>query len=208
MTAASRLRSIFGRGLRQASSTESRFDAVVVVFTRSDRAIARLDIATGPCVALPGRKRPLVGVTNQRPGEPSRYEALHRVLVDPAPDPWASVVCSGPGCLRRFGDAFVAAMADQNRENLRRQRERPGDYDWIFEPERAVLRRWMPSVAWPVGASYVPSEASEMGALAAWARIAEERRDGLYCWSGPGFNPWTTPERINRYRASSGKRVG
>lgn len=30
---------------------------------------------------------------------------------------------------------------------------------------------------------------------------AEDRGQRLFCWSGPGFNPWVTAERINRLTA-------
>jgi hypothetical protein len=78
--------------------------------------------------------------------------------------------------LRVFSRAYVDALAAHNRENVRRQKERPGDFDWIFEPDRAVLRAWMPKVEWPLGAAHVPVEASEY------------RR----CCLGPrGTRPWS-----------------
>jgi hypothetical protein len=143
-----------------------------------------------------------VGVTNQQPGEATRYESLFRALVaDPAAEPWAEQRCVEPGCLRVFSRAYVDALAAHNRENVRRQKERPGDFDWIFEPDRAVLRAWMPKVEWPLGAAHVPVEASEFIGAAAWARVAQDRGRMLYCWSGPGFNPWVTAERVDRLRS-------
>jgi hypothetical protein len=172
---------------------------VVVTFTRDERDVARLDIAVGPCVASPGRKRPLVGVTNQLPGHPVRYEKLFSILVrDPVAEPWATVKCRGRGCLYVFGDTFVNALVELNMDGLRRQTERPRDYDWMFERDRAVLEQWMPTVSWPLNSASVPPEATELAAIAAWARVARERGRRLYCWSGPGFNPWVTPERIAR----------
>jgi len=186
-------------GILRAGRSTSPWDRVVVVFTRADRDVSRLDITTGPCIPRAGTKRPLVGVTNQQPGEATRYESLFRVLVaDPSADPWAEERCVGPGCLRVFSPAFADALAALNRENRRRQQERPGDYDWIFEPERAVLQAWIPAVAWPLRAAHVPVEASELGGAAGWARVALDRGQMLYCWSGPGFDPWATTERFVR----------
>jgi hypothetical protein len=185
--------------LRTPKRPRLRWDRVVVVFTRPERDVAKLEIATGPCIPRVGTKRPLVGVTNQQPGDATRYESLFRILVaDPLAEPWAEERSVAEASLRVFSAESVDALAALNRENLRRQDERPNEYDWIFEPERAVLRRWMPSVQWPVGASSVPIEASELGNVAAWARVAQERGQKLYCWSGPGFNPWVTAERISR----------
>jgi hypothetical protein len=180
----------------RGAPTRRSWNRVVVVFTRPDRDIARLDIGAGPCVAPPGRRRPLVGVTNQLPGDPAMWEDLFGILVeDPSVGPWKVVTTVNRGQLHVFGAVFVEALAALNRENLRRQNERPGDYDWIFDPERNVFERWMPSVRWPVGAASVPALASELGGACAWARVAQERGQKLYCWSGPGFNPWVLTER-------------
>jgi len=199
MNLTTRIRSLVNlakRRLRRAAPTARTWDRVVVVFTRHDRDIARLDIGVGPCVAPPGRRRPLVGVTNQLPGDPALWEDLFGILVDdPSLGPWEVVTRVNRGQLHVFGAVFVEALAALNRENLRRQHERPGDYDWIFEPEREVFERWMPSVRWPVGAASVPALATELGGACAWARVAQERGQKLYCWSGPGFNPWVLTEQ-------------
>ena len=186
------------------------WDEVVVVFTRSDRDVARLDIASGPCVRSPGRSRPLVGVTNQLTGAPVLFESLFRVLVsDLSGGPWVSSVHAGRGRLDVFSDPFLEALAALNREAIRRGADRPRDYDWIFEPQRAVFRQWMPEIPWPVGSDQVPGMAAELGGICAWARVAQERGQRLYCWSGPGFNPWTiTAGQADRLIETVRRRAG
>ncbi len=176
-----------------------------MVFTRPEKELRQLDVALGPCVRRAGRKRPLVGVTYQEPGEPSKFEVLAGILLSgTSGGTWGTVLESGDGRLATFSEELVDAMAVLNRENLRRQRERPGDYDWIFEPERAVVARWMPDVRWNIGSGNVPARAASFIATCAWARVSQERGQRLYCWSGPGFNPWTTGERVE---ALVGKQV-
>lgn len=184
---------------RMASHSRSPWDQVVVVFTRTEKEVARLNVATGPCVPRPGTKRPLVGVTNQQPGDPSRYEALFRVLIsDPSSEPWDEMTSTPPGRMSVFSSAFVNALAELNREGLRRQVERPADYEYMLEPERLVLRAWMPLVDVPLGVHQAPNEVELIGA-SAWARSALDTGRKLYCWSGAGFNPWTvSPGRGER----------
>ena len=173
---------------------------VVVVFTCPDRDLRRLDVARGPCIARPGTKRLFVGVTRQEPGVPEMFDELAAVLVPGCPT-WQAMVEHPPGRLFTFGDELVCAMADLNREVVRRVGERPADYPWIFEPERDVFARWMPRVVWDTHANEVPQEATRLGSACGWARTSQERHQHLYCWAGPGFNPWITPERIARLEA-------
>jgi hypothetical protein len=194
---AARIRALIRRAEpdRASPSKAQNWDHVLVVFTRPDRDVARLDIAVGPCIAPPGRKRPLVGVTNQLPGDVGIYEALFDIVVaNPSAGPWQARTVVGPGQLHAFSDEYVEALAELNREAVRRIEARPKDYDWIFEPSRAVFRRWMPDDPWPIGAPNVPYMASQLNGTCGWARIAQERSQNLYCWSGPGFNPWVATE--------------
>ena len=195
MRIASRLAALF-RGPDPAALPKlDPYRRVVVVFTRPEKDLRQLDIALGPCVRRPGRKRPFVGVTNQEPGDPSEFEVLAGILLSrKSAGAWGTVLESGDRRLATFSDELVEAMAALNRENLRRQGERPKDYDWIFEPERAVVARWMSEAS---GSGNVTGLDASFLATYAWARISQERGQRLYCWSGPGFNPWTTAERVD-----------
>jgi hypothetical protein len=206
MGVASSLSAVFRRLEHAIAPTPKAdpYDCVVVVFTRPEQDLSQFDIALGPCIPRPKRSRPFVGITNQTPGEPSMFEALARILLpDQDATAWQAVAEVGEGRLATFSVAIVAAMAALNRENLRRQAERPKDYDWVFEPERAIVNRWLPDVQWFVGSDTVPGPAAWFGAICAWARVGQDRGDNLYCWSGPGFNPWTTSERIERLGAKA-----
>ena len=158
-----------------------------MVFTRPEREVAKLDIRTGPCVQLPGRSRPMVGVTNQDPGRPEALEALYAILTGrPAAGTWQSVQIVGPGRLARLSDDFTAAMAALNRENLARQQERPEDYDWILEPDHRAAAQWLAATR---PGMILGHARDRLIGYCAWARVAEERGQAMYCWSGPGFNP-------------------
>lgn len=189
------------RGFRRPSRNDP-YRQVVVIFTRPAKELRHFDVAFGPCIPLPGRSRPLVGVTNQEPGHARTYDELASLLLpDRGATAWETVVEAGAGRLGTFSEPFVEAMAALNRESLRRGAERPNDFDWMFEPARAVMARWMPEVRWPVGAAGVPERTSAFIAACAWARVSQERGQKLYCWSGPGFDPWVTSERVERLRA-------
>ena len=142
-------------------------ERVVIVFTRPTRDVARLNVATGPCVAPPGRKRPLVGVTNQEPGDESRYETLFELLLDKrVVGPWESTASAGEGRLHIFSNGFVDALAEINREVVRRSQARPEDYDWMFGPSLDLAERWLVAVRWPYPTA------------TAWAWLAEN-------WAAP-----------------------
>jgi hypothetical protein len=177
-----------------------RYRRVFVVFTLPENVVRRLDIARGPCIPRPGTSRPMVGVTRQTPGDPAIFEALASVLLGEGAAVWEQVTDDPPGRLASFSAPFVDAMARLNRETVRRQTERPGDFPFIFEPERQALARWMPQIAWDTASNSVPAEAGLLGEVGAWARVSVEKEQALYCWSGPGFNPWMTPKQVNRLR--------
>jgi hypothetical protein len=194
---------LFGRS---RPAPEDRWSRVIVVFTRAEREVAKLDIRTGPCVAAPGRSRPMVGVTNQDPGRPEALQALYVILTGrPAAGAWQSIQIVGPGRLARLSDVFTAGMAALNRENLARQQERPEDHDWILEPDERVAARWQAAMSPDAG----PGRSALIG-YCAWARVAQERGQAMYCWSGPGFNPRTlvsgTMEQLPAYLEAKRKR--
>ena len=113
----------FSRKRRQ----DDPYRKVCVVFTLPETVVQRLDISRGPCLPKPGNKRPMVGVTRQEPGDPAMYESLAAVLLGSTGEAWQRLVDRPPGRLATFSATFVEAMADLNRENLRRQASRPRD---------------------------------------------------------------------------------
>jgi hypothetical protein len=180
---------------------------VVAVFTLPERDIARLDIRIGPCVPPVGRSRPLIGVTRQRPGDPEQLEALFAILVRaPSASPWQSVEVAGPGRLATFSEEFVSAMTSLNRESLARGEARPKDYEWILEPTSRLADQWLTATAWEPGIH--PGD--ELVGCCAWARVAQERGQKLYCWSGPGFSPYVLAsgslEELPAYLAAKRRR--
>ncbi|HEX7490098.1 MAG TPA: hypothetical protein VF337_00150 [Candidatus Limnocylindrales bacterium] len=132
-----------------------------------------------------GRSRPLIGVTRQRPGNLEQFEALFALLVrTPGARAWHSIEVADPGRLAAFSEEFVAAMASLNRESLERDKARPDE--WGLEPHRRLADKWLAATAWESGVHAV----DELIGCCAWARVAQERGQKLFCWSGPGFSPY------------------
>ncbi len=187
---------------RRKTGPQDPYSRVVSVFTLPERELRHLDVSLGPFRPAPGRRRPLIGRTRQDPGEPSLFESLCEVVVGTGPaTAWSASRTVGDGRLDTFADGLVSALAEHNRAALRRREERPGDVEWQLDLDRELFRRWIPGVAWPRDGDGVPRQATLLIVTCASAREAEDRRQHLYCWSGPGFNPWTTKERIDRLAA-------
>ncbi len=86
----------------------------VVVFTVPEQRLREMQVADGPCVALRGRRRPLVGPIRQDGGEyPHHTAALYTVLTgQPADGALQLSERQGRGALYVCSQAFVDAMAD------------------------------------------------------------------------------------------------
>lgn len=112
---------------RDQRSLRKAWRHIAVVFTLPEREIARLDIALGPCVPPPGRKRPLAGPFRQRTGTAEEMEALFRVMVPGSTAPaWATTRREGRGQLCVFADEFVQPLGARNGDPQRSDRGRHG----------------------------------------------------------------------------------
>jgi hypothetical protein len=178
------------RVIRPGRAERELWKQVNVIFTRPERDLAKFDLALGPCIPLPGRRRPLVGVTNQDPGNLEHLEALFALVVsESAGRPWRDTQKRERGTLATFSPAFTSALAAINREGLRRQAERPRDYAYMLEPDARLAERWLSATPWREG-MLVAGVRDRVIHLCGSARVAEERGQDLYCWSGPGFSPY------------------
>lgn len=159
----------------------------VVVFTVPEERLRELDVATGPCVPLPGRRRPLVGPLRQDGGEyPRHAAALYTVLTGrPAAGALHLVQQQGRGALYVCSQPFLAAMADASRllTRLAEEDEVRGEKDLpSFFAKRAEWdRTWLRLGDWPRD---VESTAARLDRLH-WAAEAGERGHPLYVWHGP-----------------------
>ena len=188
----------------------SDYRRVVVVFTRPERDLAKFDIARGPCVPLPGRKRALLGPVSQDPGTFRKYEDLFAlVLPDVMDGPWADVQEVGRAALVTFSDAFTRELAKVSREVIRRGAERPKDVMWALEETDRLAARWLRLTSWPQGME-LGGVRGQIVSVTGPARVAEDRDQRLYCWSGPGFNPYVlatgTAETLPAYLADKRRR--
>ena len=87
-----------------------------VVFTVPEKRLSAMDVATGPCVPVGGRKHALVSVHQQEgPERPDQMAGLYSVLTGQSPDEALQLLEErGGSCLYRCSDGFVDAMADAN----------------------------------------------------------------------------------------------
>jgi hypothetical protein len=91
-------------------------EEICVVFSVPEKRLAEMDVATGPCVPLPGRKRPLVSVHQQvGPERPDQWSALYVALSGRSDEDALQLVEQHLyGRLSRCSDDFVTVMADAN----------------------------------------------------------------------------------------------
>jgi hypothetical protein len=159
----------------------------VVVFTVPEDKLASMDLALGPCVPLPGRKRPLRSPLNQHVGETRLLTAaLYSALTgNPADEALERFSQAGDGVLSRCTDRFVDAMADANKLLLRLADEDEAGGDRALttfaKQQRAYDRAWMAAGAWPLAVVGTRNRLVRMGS----ASLAREKGQPLYCWHGP-----------------------
>lgn len=127
----------------------------VVVFTVPAKRLREMDVLTGPCVPLPGRKRPLQGVLTQDGGErPEHTAAFYTVLTGlPADDVFRLIERQGKGALYRFTETYVQALAASNRESLAlaEKDELRGDKELTTFTQRheELAAAWLAAAPWP-----------------------------------------------------------
>jgi len=158
-----------------------------VIFSVPEKRLSAMDVATGRCVPVGGRKHALVSVHNQEgPERPDQMAALYSVLTGGSSDEALHLVGEKDGSrLYLCSDAFVNAMADTNQLLVRL-----GDADKArgdrllssFVAKMAELdAAWMTAGSWHSAMVSTRNRLMRMGK----ARIAREKGQPLYCWYGP-----------------------
>lgn len=158
-----------------------------VVFSVPEKRLSAMDVATGPCVPVGGRKHALVSVHQQEgPEQPDQMAALYSVLTGRSPSEALRLVDEKDGSrLYLCSDGFVDAMADTNQPLVRlgdADKER-GDRSFSsFAAKMAELdAAWMGTGNWHSAMVSTRNRLTRMGK----ARIAREKGQPLYCWYGP-----------------------
>lgn len=166
-----------------------------------------MDVATGPCVPLPGRKRALQSVHRQE--GPERIEQMMAlfVVLGGSSKRFSSALelidQSGPGRLYRCSDEFVELMANKNRE-LRRlgdEDEGRGDQDFTtFAAESSRINTsWLAKGNWHAAQVRTDNRLHRIG----WARIAQEKGQPLFLWYGPPVPEYAIAVGHGRYPGTS-----
>lgn len=160
-----------------------------VIFTVPEKRLTEMDVATGPCVPLPGRKRALRGVHWQEGRESPEQMRAFYVVLGGSPSGRESalelVAASGPGSLYRCSDEFVALMRAANDEAIRLGDlgKTNGDEELtVFTTHQQEL-----DAAWMEAGDWHKAQVSTWNKLyrSGWARDAQQKSQSIYCWYGP-----------------------
>lgn len=164
--------------MHSVSRTPAPSSVALVVFAADAKRLAAVDVALGPCLPKPGRKKALLSPLNQDGGEtPDQASALLAVLTGRPADA-ALELCSkaGPGTLYRCTEVFLDAMADES--------QRISKITDLDEFDRAVDRlsdAWMRAATWPREYVSLKNRVHRIHQ----ARLARDKRQSLYFWFGP-----------------------
>lgn len=160
-----------------------------VMFSVPESKLRGMDVATGPCVPVAGRKHALRSPHSQQ--GPERLEQMLALFIilggteDELPDAMQLVEARGPGRLYRCSDRFVQLMAEQNRHELLliAEDEENGDNDYALS--MAEFERL--DAAWMATGGWHRSQVSTTNKLPriAYARWAQDKGQSVFCWYGP-----------------------
>lgn len=158
-----------------------------VVFTAPEKRLSAMDVATGPCVPVGGRKHSLVSVHQQEgPESPEQMFALHTVLTGAFADNAMYLIEEKSGSqLYRCSDALVSAMAEANEMLVRLGDEDEARGDSAYTSQQAKFAEldaaWMEAGNWHAAMVGTRNRLMRLGK----ARIARDKGQPLYCWYGP-----------------------
>lgn len=151
-----------------------------MIFTVPEKRLAAMDVSTGPCVAVGGRKHALRSVHQQEgPERPEQMAALFTVLTG-KDSKWALELLEEKesGQLYRCSPPFFDALVQADQTLVRLARDEPE----LFHARRAELaHQWLQIGGWH------PEMVSTQNRLFRIGKIEEAAAKGqaLYCWYGP-----------------------
>lgn len=162
-------------------------DTTVVAFAATPEQAGMIVLAEGPCVPLPGRRKPLVSPLLQDGREiPRQTATLFTVLTgQPSAGALIQVERDGRSQLSRVSEAFLDAMADECEHQLRlgEEDDAVGDKSLTrFASRRDELdRAWLGACKWD---SSLVGTGNKLGRLGT-ARSARLDDSPMYFWHGP-----------------------
>lgn len=164
--------------IRYLSTERAVSSVALVVFAADQKRLAAVDVALGPCVPKPGKKKALLSPLNQDGCETlEQASALFAALTgQPATDVLELCSEDGPGALYRCSQPFLDAMADYSVRMMAID-----DLDEFDREQTRLSEAWMQAVAWP---SHYVSLKSRLHRIHL-ARVARSKGQPLYFWFGP-----------------------
>ncbi len=174
-----------------------------VVFSVPEERLADMDVATGPCVPLPGHEGALRSPLTQHGGEtPALTSALYTALTgEDSKNALVVMERAGKGLLSRCSPAFIGAMASASERTLRLADEddEAGDVELTrFSAAMAEIdQAWMRAANWPRSVVGTQNRLVRLGE----ARQAREKGQSLYCWHGPAVPQFTVVSGTGPYPA-------
>jgi hypothetical protein len=162
-------------------------DVAAVLFAVPKRRLHELDVATGPCVPIAGRAKPLRSPLNQHGSElPHHTAALYTVLTGrDSAGALELIEQSGPGRLYVCSHEFVTAMAEANVHLLALSDEdnAAGDTDLprFAARHRELDLAWLQATDWPSNFAGTGNRLTRLGL----AHEAVRKSWPLWVWYGP-----------------------
>jgi hypothetical protein len=151
-----------------------------VIFTVPDKRLSAMEVRSGPCVAVGGRKHALRSVHQQEgPERPEQMAALFTVLTGKdSKEALELLEETEPGQLYRCSPSFFDALVEADKTLARLARDQPE----LFEARHEQLAgQWLQIGGWP------PEMVSTRNRLFRIGKVREAAAKGqaLYCWYGP-----------------------
>ena len=163
------------------------WSTVAVVFSVPDRRLREMDVATGPCLPIGGRKRPLRTPSAQDHGEgPEQTATLYTVLSGrPSHEALTLLEAKGKGSLYAFSEAsFAAMLADDEVAGAILDQDKPGEagvgLDLFIRRQEELSAAWIATGVWPRAVT-----GTNHRLRTGLAREAAAKGNRVFVWYGP-----------------------
>jgi hypothetical protein len=151
-----------------------------VIFTVPEKRLTAMDVSTGPCVAVGGRKHALTSVHQQQgPERPEQMAALFTVLTGKDSKGALELLEeTESGQLYRCSPSFFDALVEADQTLARLARDEP---DLFHVRHEELAHKWLQMGGWHPDMVGTQNRLFRIGTV----RQAAAKGQSLYCWYGP-----------------------